>query len=110
LIPALRSEYWENVRVPGEDADLNQSLEMAGRVADSLELGELMCHDALLRRESCGGHFRVESRTPEGEALRDDTNFAYVAAWQYQGDGSEPRLTKEPLTFEYVPLSQRSYK
>jgi succinate dehydrogenase / fumarate reductase flavoprotein subunit len=110
LIPALRSEYWENVRVPGKDADLNQSLELAGRVADFMELGELMCYDALLRRESCGGHFRIESRTPEGEALRDDENFAYVAAWQYQGDGSEPRLTKESLTFEYVPLSQRSYK
>ncbi|MEX1018161.1 MAG: fumarate reductase/succinate dehydrogenase flavoprotein subunit [Litorilinea sp.] len=110
LIPALRQEFWENVRVPGEHDDLNQSLEMAGRVADFLELGELMVRDALHREESCGGHFRTEHQTPDGEALRDDENFAYVGAWQYAGEESEPLLNKEPLTFEYVPLSQRSYK
>jgi succinate dehydrogenase / fumarate reductase flavoprotein subunit len=109
-IPELRAEFWENVRVPGENDDLNQALEMAGRVADFLELGELMCLDALDRTESCGGHFREESQTAEGEALRDDENFAYVAAWQYMGDDNEPVLNKEPLEFEYVKLSQRSYK
>ncbi|MBX2999185.1 MAG: fumarate reductase/succinate dehydrogenase flavoprotein subunit [Caldilineaceae bacterium] len=110
LIPALRQEFWENVRVLGSGNDLNQSLEMAGRVADFLELGELLVIDALHRTESCGGHFREESQTPDGEALRDDENFAYVAAWQYSGDDARPILNKEPLTFEYVPLSQRSYK
>ena len=96
--------------MPGEHDNLNQALEMAGRVADFLELGELMCIDALHRTESCGGHFREESQTAEGEALRDDENFAYVAAWQYMGDENEPVLNKEPLSFEYVKLSQRSYK
>jgi succinate dehydrogenase / fumarate reductase flavoprotein subunit len=110
LIPSLRQEFWENVRVLGSGNDLNQSLEMAGRVADFFELGELLVIDALHRAESCGGHFREESQTPEGEALRDDENFAYVAAWQYSGDDARPILNKEPLTFEYVPLSQRSYK
>lgn len=110
LIPQLRAEFWENVNVPGENLELNQSLEKAGRVADFLELGELTCLDALHRRESCGGHFREESQTPEGEALRDDENFAYVAAWQYSGDHNSPILNKEPLDFEYVHLSQRSYK
>jgi succinate dehydrogenase / fumarate reductase, flavoprotein subunit len=110
LLPALRQEFWEDVRVLGAGNDLNQSLEMAGRVADFLELGELLVIDALHRTESCGGHFREESQTPEGEALRDDENFAYVAAWQYSGDDARPILNKEPLTFEYVPLSQRSYK
>jgi succinate dehydrogenase / fumarate reductase flavoprotein subunit len=109
-IPEIRAEFWENVRVPGENDNLNQALEMAGRVADFLELGELMCIDALHRTESCGGHFREESQTAEGEALRDDENFAYVAAWQYMGDDREPVLNKEPLDFEYVKLSQRSYK
>jgi succinate dehydrogenase / fumarate reductase flavoprotein subunit len=110
MIPAIRQEFWENVNVPGSASDLNQSLEKAGRVADFLELGELMCIDALHRAESCGGHFREESQTPEGEALRDDEKFAYVAAWQYVGDDQMPVLNKEPLTFEYVKLSQRSYK
>lgn len=109
-IPEIRAEFWENVKVPGENNNLNQALEMAGRVADFLELAELMCVDALHRAESCGGHFREESQTPEGEALRDDENFAYVAAWQYTGDNREPALHKEPLSFEYVKLSQRSYK
>jgi len=110
LIPALRAEFWENVRVLGSGNDVNQSLEMAGRVADFLELGELICVDALHREESCGGHFRAEHQTPEGEAQRDDENFAYVAAWQYTGDENAPLLNKEPLVFENVPLSQRSYK
>jgi succinate dehydrogenase / fumarate reductase flavoprotein subunit len=110
MIPALRAEFWENVRVLGEDMEVNQSLEMAGRVADFLELGELICIDALHREESCGGHFRAEHQTSEGEAQRDDEHFAYVAAWQYTGEGSAPLLNKEPLAFEYVPLSQRSYK
>ena len=109
-IPELRAEFWDNVKVPGDSHYLNQSLEMAGRVADFLELGELMCLDALDRSESCGGHFREESQTEEGEALRDDENFAYVSAWQYMGDQNTPMLNKEPLSFEYVKLAQRSYK
>jgi succinate dehydrogenase / fumarate reductase flavoprotein subunit len=109
-IPALREEYWKNVRVLGDEASINQSLEKAGRVADFLELAELMCRDALERKESCGGHFRLEYQTPEGEALRDDEHFAHVAAWQYTGDGQIPRRHQEPLTFEYVHPSQRSYK
>ena len=109
-IPELRAEFWENVKVPGEGAELNQSLEKAGRVADFLELGELMCLDALHRTESCGGHFREESQTPEGEALRDDEHFAYVTAWQFNGVGQPPTLNREPLDFEYVHLTQRSYK
>jgi succinate dehydrogenase / fumarate reductase flavoprotein subunit len=110
LIPKLREEFWRDVRVPGEGAELNQSLEHAGRVADFLELGELMCRDALHREESCGGHFRTEYQTPDGEALRDDSRFAYVAAWQYAGTDATPILNKEPLEFESVKLSQRSYK
>jgi succinate dehydrogenase / fumarate reductase flavoprotein subunit len=109
-IRALKTEFWQNVNVLGESSDLNQSLEKAGRVADFLELGELMCIDALERNESCGGHFREEYQTPEGEALRDDENCAYAAAWQYTGDGQPAALHKEPLTFEYVHPSQRSYK
>ena len=109
-LPALRQEFWDSVIVPGDRGELNQNLEMAGRVADFLELGELICRDALHRRESCGGHYREESQTEEGEALRDDEHFAYSAAWQYNGDDSEPILNKEPLEFEYVKLSQRSYK
>ncbi len=109
-IPALREEFWQNVNVPGSDEELNQALEKAGRVADFLELGELMCIDALHRTESCGGHFREESQTPEGEALRDDENFSYAAAWQYTGPDSKPVLHKEQLEFEYVHPSQRSYK
>jgi succinate dehydrogenase / fumarate reductase flavoprotein subunit len=110
LIPALRDEFWQNVNVPGSDAELNQALEKAGRVADFLELGELMCRDALHREESCGGHFRVEYQTDEGEAKRDDERFAYVAAWEWRGDGAEPCLNREPLTFENVQLATRSYK
>ncbi len=110
LIPALRAEFWENVNVLGSADSLNQALEKAGRVADFMELGELMCFDALHRTESCGGHFREESQTPEGEALRDDENFAYVAAWQYSGKDNAPILNKEQLHFEYVKLTQRSYK
>jgi succinate dehydrogenase flavoprotein subunit len=110
LIPALRDEFWRDVRIPGEGAELNQTLEHAGRVADFLELGELMCRDALHREESCGGHFRTEYQTAEGEALRDDEHFAYVAAWQYAGPDAPPVLNKEPLEFESVKLSQRSYK
>jgi succinate dehydrogenase / fumarate reductase flavoprotein subunit len=109
-IPALREEYWRNVRVLGEDASINQSLEKAGRVADFLELAELMCRDALERNESCGGHFRLEYQTPEGEARRDDEHFAHVAAWEYAGDGQAPRRHQESLQFEYVHPSQRSYK
>jgi succinate dehydrogenase / fumarate reductase flavoprotein subunit len=110
LIPKLREEFWRDVNVPGSDAELNQALEKAGRVADFFELAELMCKDALHRTESCGGHFREESQTPDGEALRDDEHFAYVAAWEYAGDDTEPILNKEPLVFENVKLSQRSYK
>jgi Succinate dehydrogenase/fumarate reductase, flavoprotein subunit len=109
-IPELRAEFWRNVNVPGSDVELNQALERAGRVADFLELAELICIDALDRTESCGGHFREESETPEGEALRDDANFSYVAAWEYAGDDKPPILNKEQLIFENVKLSQRSYK
>jgi succinate dehydrogenase / fumarate reductase flavoprotein subunit len=109
-IRELRDEFWQNVTVPGSGDDLNQSLEKAGRVADFLELGELMCIDALERNESCGGHFREEYQTPDGEAMRDDEHFSYVAAWGYRGPGNQPELTKEPLEFEYVHPSQRSYK
>ena len=109
-IPEIREEFWQNVNVPGSDVELNQALEKAGRVADFLEFAELMCTDALHRDESCGGHFREEHQTPDGEALRDDARFAYVAAWEYCGAGNAPKLSKEPLAFENVPLSQRSYK
>jgi succinate dehydrogenase / fumarate reductase flavoprotein subunit len=109
-IPEIREEFWSNVNVPGSDAELNQALEKAGRVSDFLELGELICLDALERRESCGAHFREEFQTPEGEALRDDEHYAYVAAWEYKGDGNAPALHKEPLAYEYVHLAQRSYK
>jgi succinate dehydrogenase / fumarate reductase, flavoprotein subunit len=109
-IPELRREFWSDVKVPGSAATLNQSLEKAGRVADFLELGELMCLDALHRTESCGGHFRAESQTDDGEAKRDDENFSYVAAWEYTGQGQAPVLHKEDLVFEYVTPSQRSYK
>jgi succinate dehydrogenase / fumarate reductase flavoprotein subunit len=110
IIPQLREEFWRDVNVTGGEAELNQALEKAGRVADFLELGELMCLDALHRNESCGGHFREEFQTPDGEALRDDENFAYVAAWEYPGPNQQPILNKEPLTFENVKLTQRSYK
>jgi succinate dehydrogenase / fumarate reductase, flavoprotein subunit len=109
-IPQLREEFWQSVSVPGSPDNLNQSLEYAGRVADYLEFAELLALDALHRTESCGGHFRAESQTPEGEALRDDEHFSYVAAWEFQGVGQPPVLHKEPLTFEEVHPTQRSYK
>jgi len=109
-IPVLREEFWQNLHVPGSGEQLNQTLEHAGRVADFLELGELMCRDALHREESCGGHFREEYQTPDGEALRNDDEFAYVAAWEHVGNGAAPVLHKEPLTFDHVKLTQRSYK
>jgi succinate dehydrogenase / fumarate reductase, flavoprotein subunit len=110
LIPELRAAFWQEVKVVGSGESLNQSLELAGRVADFLELGELICLDALERRESCGGHFREEYQTPEGEALRDDKDFCHVAAWEYAGDGNKPLRHIEPLNFENVHLSVRSYK
>jgi succinate dehydrogenase / fumarate reductase, flavoprotein subunit len=109
-IPQLRSEFWQNVSVPGPKNNLNKNLEYAGRVADYLEFAEVLTLDALHRAESCGGHFREESQTPDGEALRDDANFSYVAAWEFRGVGKQPVLHKEPLVFEYVKPSQRSYK
>ena len=109
-IPRLREEFWNNVSVPGTPDNMNQSLEYAGRVADYLEFAELLTLDALHRKESCGGHFREESQTPDGEALRDDANFSYVAAWEFKGVGQKPELHKEPLEFEEVHPSQRSYK
>jgi succinate dehydrogenase / fumarate reductase flavoprotein subunit len=109
-IPEIRAEFWENVNVLGENESLNQSLEKAGRVADFLELGELICTDALHRSESCGGHFRAEMQTEDGEALRDDEHFAYVGAWEWRGEGQPWALAKEPLTFDNVHLATRSYK
>ncbi len=109
-IPALREEFWNNVRIPGSGRDLNQELEKAGRVADYLEFGELLARDALNRDESCGGHFRIEHQTEDGEAVRDDENFAYVAAWEYRGADQTPQLHKEPLVFENIELEVRSYK
>ncbi|WP_030172757.1 fumarate reductase/succinate dehydrogenase flavoprotein subunit [Spirillospora albida] len=110
LIPALRKEFWERVKVTGKGEELNQQLEKAGRVADFLELGELMVIDALHRTESCGGHFRAESQDEDGEAKRDDDAFSYVAAWEWAGEGAQPVLHKEALEFEYVHPTQRSYK
>ncbi|MFN2508946.1 MAG: succinate dehydrogenase (quinone) flavoprotein subunit, partial [Chthoniobacterales bacterium] len=111
-IPELREEFWRDVRVPGSGDEFNQTLERGGRVADFLEFAELMCTDALERDESCGGHFREEHQTPDGEALRDDENFAAVFAWEFQGNGqiAPPKLHREPLAFETVELAQRSYK
>jgi succinate dehydrogenase / fumarate reductase flavoprotein subunit len=109
-IPELRNEFWQNVSVPGPANNLNKNLEYAGRVADYLEFAEVLTLDALQRTESCGGHFREESQTPDGEALRDDENFSYVAAWEFQGVDKQPTLHKEPLEFEYVKPTQRSYK
>jgi succinate dehydrogenase / fumarate reductase, flavoprotein subunit len=110
MIQSLREEYWKDVKVVGDGASINNDLERANRVADFMELGELIARDALHRNESCGGHFREEYQTEEGEAKRDDKKFAYVAAWQYAGEGQDPVLCKEPLEFEYVKPSQRSYK
>jgi len=109
-IPALREEFWHNVSVPGDDADLNQSLEQAGRVADFLELGELMCRDALARNESCGCHFREEFQTADGECQRNDAAFAHAACWEYRGAQQLPARHIEPLTFEEAHLAERSYK
>jgi succinate dehydrogenase / fumarate reductase flavoprotein subunit len=109
-IPKLREEFWQNVLIPGDPNSLNKNLEFAGRVADFLELGELIALDALHRKESCGGHFREEYQTKDGEALRDDENFMYVAAWEYTGQGKTPQLHKEPLVFENVEVTQRSYR
>jgi succinate dehydrogenase / fumarate reductase flavoprotein subunit len=109
-IPELRAEFWKNLNVTGESGELNQSLEYAGRVADFMEFAELLCLDALHRRESCGGHFREEFQTPDGEAQRDDQNFSYVAAWEYQGPDKQPVMHKEPLVYEEVHMSTRSYK
>ena len=109
-IQALREEFYKEVRVPGGMNEFNQELEKAGRVADFLELGELMCMDALDRKESCGGHFREEYQTEEGEALRDDQNYAYVAAWKYNGEPKDAELIKENLVFENIELKTRSYK
>ncbi len=110
LIRDLKADYWRNVRVTGVNEDFNQALERAGRVADFFELGELMCIDALHRRESCGGHFRAESQTEEGEALRHDDEFLYVGAWEWGGEGGEPVLHREPLVYKAIELKQRSYK
>jgi succinate dehydrogenase / fumarate reductase flavoprotein subunit len=109
-LPKIREAFWSDVRVPGSGADLNQSLEKAGRVADFLEFAEIMLRDALTRDESAGAHYRVEHVTEEGEARRDDERFAHAAVWEYVGDGEEPLRNVETLAFEYVPLSQRSYK
>jgi succinate dehydrogenase / fumarate reductase flavoprotein subunit len=109
-IPAIREEYWKNVRVMGDGETRNQSLEKAQRVADFLEFAELLCTDALHRNESCGGHFREEYQTEDGEALRDDEHFAYVGAWEFKGVGNDPVLHKEPLEFDTVHLATRSYK
>lgn len=109
-IQALKAEFWSDLKITGDKDNLNAELEKAGRVADFIELGELMALDALMRPESCGGHFREESQTEENEALRDDENYAHSAVWEFTGEGSEPNRHKEELTFEYVPLTQRSYK
>jgi succinate dehydrogenase / fumarate reductase flavoprotein subunit len=110
MVQELRADFWKNVNVTGTNEELNQQLERAGRVADFLELGELMIVDALDRSESCGGHFREESQTEDGEALRNDDDFCYVAAWEYKGDNQPEVLHKEILNFESVKLTQRSYK
>src|SRR5690606_28634590 len=109
-IQELRNEFWQNVNVLGGSGELNQELEKAGRVADFMELAELMVDDALNRSESCGGHFREESQTPDGEALRKDDEFSYVAAWEYKGENQPEVLHKEELAVENVKLTQRSYK
>jgi len=109
-IRSLREEFWKDVRVPGAINSFNPELDKAGRVADFLEQAELMCLDALERRESCGGHFREEYQTAEGEALRDDDHFAFVSAWEFTGDPGEAKLIKEDLVFENIELKQRSYK
>ena len=109
-IPQLREEFWSNLSVTGEEANVNIELERAGRVADFIDFGELLCRDALDRDESCGGHFRVEHQTQEGEAKRDDENFAHVSVWEHQGEGKEPIKHQEPLNYESISLATRSYK
>ncbi|MDG1875440.1 MAG: fumarate reductase/succinate dehydrogenase flavoprotein subunit [Mariniblastus sp.] len=109
-IPALREEFWNNLKLPGAANELNQSLEKAGRMVDFFDFGELMCRDALLRDESCGCHLREEHQTPEGEAKRDDNNFSFVSVFEYKGEGKEPELNKEKLSFEALPLADRNYK
>lgn len=108
-IQALKKEFWSDLRVPGDIQEMNPELDKANRVADFIELGELMCKDALLRNESCGGHFREEYQTPDGEALRDDANYMYVAAWEYKGDHNWD-LHKEPLNYDVIKPTQRNYK
>ena len=109
-IQKLRKEFWKDVKITGQLNDLNPELEKAGRVADFLELGELMARDALQRKESCGGHFREEYKTKEGEALRNDKDFTFVAAWEHKGDDKEAQMHKEDLKFDFVELKQRNYK
>ena len=109
-LQALRKEFWTNLRVVGDADGINPELERAGRVADFIEFGELMCRDALMREESCGGHFRVEHQTEDGVALRDDENFAFAGVWEYKGDDVAPLLHKESLIYENVKLATRSYK
>ena len=109
-IQELRKEFWDNLQVVGDQLGINQELERAGRVADFMEFGELLCRDALTREESCGGHFRTEYQTEEGEAKRDDDNYSFVSVWEYKGDNKEPELHKEPLVYEEVKLATRSYK
>ena len=109
-IKDLKKDFWQNIFVPGSDNELNPELEKAGRVADFIELGEIMIYDALDREESCGGHFREEHQTSEGEALRDDKNYTFVSAWEYKGEDKEPELHKENLNYEEVTPTQRSYK
>jgi len=109
-IQEIRKEFWTNVYVPGKADKLNNELEKALRLADFIETGELMARDALLRNESCGGHFREEYQTPEGEALRDDENYSYASCWKYKGEGVEPELIKEPLEYEFTERKQRNYK
>lgn len=106
----MREEFWKNIRIPGTKEELNPELEKAGRVADFIEIGELMARDALQREESCGGHFRSEYQTDEGEALRNDTDFMYVSAWEYKGGDNEPVLHKEPLIYENIKVQTRNYK
>lgn len=110
MIREIREEFWNDVKIPGELNNLNPELEKAGRVADFFDIGELMALDALDRKESCGGHFREESVTEDGEAKRNDEQFTYVSCWEYKGEGREPLLHKEDLVFEHVKLTQRSYK
>ncbi|GHT31273.1 succinate dehydrogenase flavoprotein subunit [Bacteroidia bacterium] len=110
LLKDLKKEFWTNVRIPGEAVDQNNELEKALRLADFIEIGELMAHDALDRKESCGGHFRTEYQTPEGEALRDDADFSYVSCWEYQGEDKDPVMLKEPLDYEFIVRQQRNYK